>query len=410
MQDPWKTDRWFVSPWNFAPEVVSQLEFPQQIRVHDITLRDGEQQTGVEFTRDDKIRIAEKLAEVGVHRIEAGMPVVSKSDEQAIKEIVKRNLGPEIFAFSRCMVDDVKRAADCGVKGIVMEIPSSTHIIQHAYRWPLEKAIELSIESTRYAHEQGLYVVFFPIDSTRAELDWFLNLITKVATDGHMDALAVVDTFGVLSVHAMRYLVRQLKRRIQKPLETHFHMDFGLGVANTLLALAAGCEVMHTTVLGIGERAGNTPMEETALALLTMYGVDLGLKWESLTELAQLVRELSGQAVASNHPVYGDLLFAVESGIIASWYKNCGVENATELFPYRWELVGQQPAEVVLGKGSGIDSVKMWLDRTGFQASDEEALELLQLVKSHSLEKKGLLSEDEFRRLAESVVTTPVVA
>lgn len=308
------------------------------------------------------------------------------------------------------MVDDVKRAADCGVKGIVMEIPSSTHIIQHAYRWPLEKAIELSIESTRYAHEQGLYVVFFPIDSTRAELDWFLNLITKVATDGHMDALAVVDTFGVLSVHAMRYLVRQLKQRIQKPLETHFHMDFSLGVANTLLALAAGCEVMHTTVLGIGERAGNTPMEETALALLTMYGVDLGLKWESLTELAQLVRELSGQAVASNHPVYGDLLFAVESGIIASWYKNCGVENATELFPYRWELVGQRPAEVVLGKGSGIDSVKVWLDRTGFQASDEEALELLQLVKSHSLEKKGLLSEDEFRRLAESVVTTPVVA
>lgn len=409
MQQPWKTDRWFVSPWNYTPEVVSQLEFPDKIRVHDITLRDGEQQTGVEFTFDEKIRIAEKLAEVGVHRIEAGLPVVSKSDEQAIKEIVKRNLGPEIFAFSRCMVDDVKRAVDCGVNGVVMEIPSSTHIIQNAYQWPLEKAIDLSIESTRYAHEQGLYVVFFPIDSTRAELDWFLNLISKVADEGHMDALAVVDTFGVLSVHAMGYLIRSIKERIHKPLETHFHMDFNLGVANTILALAAGCEVMHTTVLGIGERAGNTPMEETALALLTMYGVDLGLKTEKFQELALLVQELSGQPIPTNHPVYGDMLYSVESGIIASWYNNCGVENSTELFPYRWDLVGQQSAEIVLGKGSGIDSVKIWLNRLGIKATDEEALTLLQLVKNYSLEKKGLLTEDEFRDLVEEIVRKPNV-
>ena len=111
------------------------------------------------------------LAEAGVHRIEAGMPVVSPSDTAAIKEIVKRNLGPQIFAFSRCMVDDVKRAVDCGVKGIVMEVPSSTHIIKYAYKWPLEKAIDLSIESTAYAHAQGLEVVFFPIDFSRAEMN-----------------------------------------------------------------------------------------------------------------------------------------------------------------------------------------------------------------------------------------------
>ncbi len=115
------------------------MHFPKQIKFHDITLRDGEQQTGVIFTKDDKIRIAEGLAEAGVHRIEAGMPVVSPSDTAAIKEIVKRNLGPQIFAFSRCMVDDVKRAVDCGVTGIVMEVPSSAHIIKYAYKWPLRK-------------------------------------------------------------------------------------------------------------------------------------------------------------------------------------------------------------------------------------------------------------------------------
>src|SRR6267378_3717205 len=123
-KEPWKTEKWFVSPWNFAADVRSGLHFADQIKVHDITLRDGEQQTGVIFTKDDKIRIAEALAEAGVHRIEAGMPVVSPSDEAAIKEIVKRKLGPQIFAFSRCMVDDVKRALDCGVSGIVMEVPS----------------------------------------------------------------------------------------------------------------------------------------------------------------------------------------------------------------------------------------------------------------------------------------------
>src|SRR2546425_6332534 len=242
MKTPWMTDRWFTSPHNFNEEVRAQLKFAKKITFHDITLRDGEQQTGVIFTKDDKIRIAEGLAEAGVHRIEAGMPVVSPSDTAAIKEIVKRNLGPQIFAFSRCMVDDVKRAVDCGVSGIVMEVPSSTHIIEYAYKWPLEKAIDLSIESTAYAHSQGLEVVFFPIDFSRAEINWVLDLITRVANEGHMDALALVDTFGVLAPHAMQYLVREAKKRISKRLEAHFHMDFGMGIANTTMAVAEGGE------------------------------------------------------------------------------------------------------------------------------------------------------------------------
>jgi isopropylmalate/homocitrate/citramalate synthase len=191
-QHPWQTDRWFVSPWNYVEEVRAQLQFPPRIQIHDVTLRDGEQQAGVIFTKEDKIRIAEALAELGVHRIEAGMPAVSPDDAEAIREIVKRNLGPKIYAFSRCMVEDIKRAVDCGVSGVVVEIPSSAHLIQHAYRWPLQKAIDLSIEATAYAHEQGLEVVFFPIDFTRADIHWVLDLITRVARDGHMDALVLV--------------------------------------------------------------------------------------------------------------------------------------------------------------------------------------------------------------------------
>src|SRR3984957_5825935 len=403
-QEPWKTDQWFVSPWNFESAVRDQLHFPKQIKFHDITLRDGEQQTGVIFTKDDKIRIAEALAEAGVQRIEAGMPVVSPSDNAAIREIVKRNLGPQIFAFSRCMVDDVKRAVDCGVSGIVMEVPSSTHIIEYAYKWPLEKAIDLSIESTAYAHSQGLEIVFFPIDFSRAEMKWVLDLILRVANEGHMDALALVDTFGVLSPHSIQYLVRSVKARVNKRLEAHFHMDFGMGVANTIMALAEGVEVVHSTVLGLGERAGNVPIEETAMALLTMYGIDTGLKYDKFYGLSKLVAQLSGHAVPTNRQVVGDSLFKIESGIIASWFENCGVENATELFPFRWDVVGQAPVSVVFGKGSGIDSVKWGMRKLGVKATEEEAMSVVMAVKEHSLRTKALLTDEEFRQ----VLTAPL--
>ena len=409
-QEPWKTDKWFVSPWNFADPVREQLHFPKQIKFHDITLRDGEQQTGVIFTKDDKVRIAEGLAEAGVHRIEAGMPVVSPSDAAAIKEIVKRKLGPEIFAFSRCMVDDVKRAVDCGVSGVVMEVPSSTHIIQYAYKWQFEKAVELSIESTAYAHSQGLQVVFFPIDFSRAEINWVLDLINRVATEGHMDALALVDTFGVVSPHAMSYLVRETKKRISKPLEAHFHMDFGMGIANTVMAVAEGVEVIHSTVLGLGERAGNVPMEETALALRTMYGVDTGLKLDKLYSLAKLVEKLSGHKVASNRPVVGDQLFQVESGIIASWWMNCGENNPTELFTFHWDVVGQPAPKIVIGKGSGIDSIKMRLKQMGIQFTEEEAMQVVMAVKEHSLKTKSLLTDEEFKTVLKATLPQAVGA
>jgi len=403
-EQPWKTNDWFVSEWDFAPEVTKDFKFAKKIKVHDVTLRDGEQQTGIILSKDDKIRIAEGLAEAGVHRIEAGMPIVSPSDNEAIKEIVKRNLGPQIFSFARCMKEDVKRSIDTGVSGVVMEIPSSKHMVELAYRWPMEKAVETSIEATKYAHDNGLEVVFFPIDFSRAELKWALDLIERVGREGHMDALALVDTFGVVSPHAMKYFVKSVQARINKRLEAHFHQDFGMGVANTVMALAEGVEVMHTTVLGIGERSGNTPMEETVMALKCLYGVDIGIDTTKLTKLARLVQEKTGVAVPSNKPIVGEALYQIESGIIASWYKNCGDKFATELFPMRWDAVGQPAAKVVMGKGSGIDSIYMWLQKIGVQASEEDALKITAAVKAHSLKTKKLLTEAEFRDVADGVL------
>lgn len=406
---PWHTDEYFVSPWNYQDEAMAGFTPPRRIEVHDVTLRDGEQQAGVEFTPDEKLRIAERLAEAGVQRIEAGLPAVSPADAEAVRRIAAMGLPARIFSFSRCMVDDVKRALDTGVEGIVMEIPSSEHIIKYAYRWEYERALELTIESTRFAHEHGLQVSFFPIDSTRADITSFLNMIEVIARDGHMDSLALVDTFGVLSPNAAAFMARKVRERIDKPLEAHFHMDFSMGVANTVMAVLNGVETVQVSVTGIGERAGNTPLEDTVLALKTMYGIESGVDFGKLYGLSRLVRDAARVTIPANRGIVGDRLFWVESGIIASWVKNVGSEHLTEAFPFRPEFVGQTGPEVVLGKGSGLDSVLIWLDKTGFgQASEEEMNAILQEVKATSLQKKDLLDENDFRKIAESVLRRPV--
>ena len=400
---PWKSDNWFVSPWNFLEEVTKDFKPPKRVKIHDITLRDGEQQAGIIFTKDDKIRIAEKLAEAGVHRIEAGMPAVSAADEAAIREIVKRNLGPEIFCFSRCMVDDVKRSADCGVNGVVMEIPSSEHLIKYGYKWPLEKAIDLSIKATTTAKEMGLYTVFFTIDATRAEIDWLLNLTERVAKEGHMDAFTLVDTFGVLSPQGASYFTKRVKERIDKPLEIHFHADFGLAVANTIMAVLAGAEVIHSTVTGIGERTGNTPMEETVLALLTLYGIDVGLKYDKLNELSMLVRELSGTGIPANRPFIGDMAYDIESGIVTSWYRNVFHQYPTELFPVHPNFVGHRPPQILMGKKSGLDNIALWSEKLGIKLDKDDALEVLKRVKLQAHELKRALNEAEFQGIIKGV-------
>jgi len=402
--EPWKTDQWFSSPWNYLPEVTEGFQLPENVQVHDVTLRDGEQQAGVEFSADDKVRIAEALAEAGIHRIEAGLPAVSPADKEAVDRIVALDLPTEVYAFSRCMLPDVELALDSGVSGVVMEVPASHHLIEKAYQWPLERAIEASVEATSYAHENGLKVTFFPIDATRATMTELLDDLEAVATQGHVDNIALVDTFGVTSPHAIRYYTQRVRERLDVPLETHFHMDFGMGVANTALAVAEGASVIHTTVSGIGERAGNAPTEETVLALLTMYGLDLGIKTEKFTEIARLVADLSGVAQPGNRPITGDMLYNVESGIIATWVKNVG-NDLLEPFPYRPELVGQPDPEIVLGKGSGLDSVALWLGKHGiYDAEIKEIEAILAEVKGRSLAKKGLLDDDEFLDVVREVL------
>jgi isopropylmalate/homocitrate/citramalate synthase len=402
-----ESDMWFLPHWNEDPEVTRGLAFPEGIQIHDITLRDGEQQAGIEFTREEKVDIAKRLAKAGVHRIEAGMPAVSPSDEAAIRDIVELDLPAKIFAFSRCMVSDVELAADCGVEGVIVEIPSSDHLVERAYGWPMERAVSASIEATLAAKEAGLYTVFFTIDASRTEPGWWLELIDKVATEGHMDALAVVDTFGGISPHAVPVWIGKIREHLpDTPLELHFHDDFGMCVANTIMGLAAGANVAHTTVSGIGERAGNCALEDLVLSLKLQYGVDVGIDTSQFMELSRTVCKYANHTIPANRAVVGERLFQIESGIPAGFLRMCGKAHPTEVFPFHWDVVGQKPPEVVLGRFSGLPSLEFWLEDFGLEADEEEQLELLRLVKERSLAKKGLLDKDEFLELYERARTS----
>ena len=407
MSQPWKTDRWFTSPWNYLPEVREQFNFPEKIRFHDVTLRDGEQQTGIEFGRKQKVAIAKKLAEAGVHRIEAGMPAVSAEDEAAIKEIVSLGTNSEIFSFARCMPADVKMAKDCGVKGIITEIPSSDHIIKNAYGKTMEWAIQSSIETTLAAKEAGLYTVFFTIDSTRCDLERYMDLIERVSTEGHMDALTLADSFGGCTPQAIGAVIKKLKARFKQPIEIHCHQDFDLGVANSIAALASGASVVHVTVSGTGERAGNVPLEDTAMALLCMYGVDTGLKTEVFYELSKLVQELAGFKVAPNRPIVGDSLYYIESGIVTMFHRRCREIEPLEYIPFVPEMVGRPGIDIALGKGSGLANIEEHLERRNLKATPEQSNEILARVKQTSINTLQLVTDAEFQGIVDSVLGAP---
>ena len=409
MAEPWKTDKWFISPWCYLPEITKNYTFAPKIKIHDVTLRDGEQQTGVVFRREEKVAIAKQLDAMHVHRIEAGMPAVSAPDKAAISDIAALGLKAEIFGFARCIPSEVKVIKECGCKGIVIEIPASDHMIQNGYGWPIERAMKASIETTLAAKEAGLYTVFFTIDATRTELNRFLEIVEMVATEGHMDSLTIADTVGGTTPDAIRYVVPKVIERLKKPVEIHCHQDFGLGVANTIAALQVGASVAHTTVTGLGERAGNVPMEDVVLSLLCLYGKDLGINTRSFVEVSRFVMELAKVTQPPNRPIVGSRLYDVESGIIAGWVRLCREKHPLEYVPFSPDLVGQKAVNIVLGKNSGPPSIQEWCEKLGITATDEEKMAMLMGVKAKSFEKKDLLTADEFKTIADGVLQKAAV-
>ncbi len=402
----WESRLWYVSPYNYVEEARRGFSPPERVVIHDTTLRDGEQQAGIVFRREDKLRIAMALDEAGVDRIEAGMPAVSREDFEAVKEIARQGLRAMVMTFARCLKQDVDLALKADVPGVVMELPSSRHIIRYAYRWTEEKAIERAVEAVEYAKDHGLYVTFFTIDSTRAEPD-FLRRVVGAVHD-LMDSLTLADTFGVMNPFSMKYFIEMVRGFVSKPIEAHTHNDFGMAVANALAAVAAGASAVHVTVNGIGERAGNAPLEETVLALKLLLGVETNVKLDKLYGLSKLVEKLSGVRMPPHKPVVGDSPYTTESGIIADWWLAVRDVKPNEAYPILPELIGRDKGiEVILGKKAGKANIVHALKAIGLDpssVSEEDMARILDEVKFYSILKKGPVTLEEFKLIADRVL------
>ena len=390
-----KENEWWVSPYNFVPAVKNTFQLPAKVKIHDATLRDGEQTPGVVFTVADKVAIASKLDEIGVDRIEAGMPAVSEPDFQSIKEICRAGLKAEIFSFARAMNADIDKAVECGCHGVIIEIPIGYPKLKYQFKWTWEDVLRKSVDVIKYAKQRGLYVVYFPYDTTRAREEDLTNLLTRLMQDTQPDSIGVVDTMGCALPEAIKYLVRLVKSLTSLPVEVHTHNDFGMAVATELAGVEAGAECIHSCANGLGERTGNAALEELIVALHVLYGYDTRYSLGKLPELGELVRRISRLNYAANKPILGERKFTRESGIGVDLV----VKEPLAMFGTHPALTGRT-GDIVLGKKSGKASIQYYLEKMGVNDADDAVVgDLLSRVKDLSIKKGGLVTEDEFREI-----------
>ncbi len=384
--------KYFVSPYN----KVVNLHFPEKITVYDTTLRDGEQTPGVCLRTPEKLKIARKLNELGLHQIEAGFPVVSKEENRSVKAIVAEDMDAEILVLSRTKKEDIDTALDCDVDGIITFMGTSALHLKHKLKISQEDALNICMNSIEHAKDHGLFVAFSAEDATRTDLD-FLKKIYKKAEAYGADRVHIADTVGAISPQGMDYLVRELKKEINIGIALHCHNDFGMALSNCISGLLAGADAISTTVNGIGERAGNTALEELVMSLLLIYDVDLGFNINLFHELSKLVEELTNMKVPNNKPIVGKNVFRHESGI----HVDAVLEEPLTYEPFIPELIGHH-RRIVLGKHSGCRAVKAKLNECGIDVTRDELCKIVEMVKEKREEGK-YINDNLFNEIVRSV-------
>ena len=362
------------------------------VGLYDTTLRDGEQTVGVVLGPEDKLAIATALSEAGVDRIEAGFPRVSEDDWRSIELILAADLEAEIWGFSRAVQADVEALVELGLRASVIESPISDGKLE-ALGVSRQTMIDRIRSAVSLAAENGIRVAFFGVDSSRADLTFAKQAYASAVEAGAAE-IVVVDTLGVATPEAAAYLVGEVADKVgDVPVHWHGHDDFGLATAAAVAAVQAGATWVQGTVNGMGERAGNADLLEVALALEALYGIPTRLRLERVRELARLVQSLSGTPLAPWKPITGENLFTRESGAVAAQF-----HDPPAIEPYASELVGAERG-IVLGKKSGIDSIRIKLEELELDFPADRNAELLDAVKRLGVKKRGLVSDADFKRL-----------
>jgi len=394
MASRWRTESWYVSPYNWAPEAAGKLRRPASVEVLDVTLRDGEESAGVVLDTAAKLRIAKALDAVGVRRIEAGL-TIAPDDPDALKALLDAGLRARISTICACQErESIDLALKCGVDAIALAIPCSDVLIEKGLRRSRDWVLETSLANVGYAKAHGLAVNYFPFDTFRADLGFLSTLVRMVVENAGADSVTLVDTYGVALPQAVAYLVRRMKSLVKVPLELHCHNDHGLALANSLAGYMAGADALHASVLGLGFRCGNPPLEELAMALRALYDVDLGYRYERLYGLCRLVARLAKTRISRLKPLAGEAAFASE---IMQMHRSLRAHGEPAAYqPYKAEFVGRR-FEAVLAKWSDQGAIEEKLEQLGLKANEEQKKRILQAVKELSLRKKGAVTDEEFK-------------
>ena len=362
---------------------------PERIQIFDTTLRDGEQTPGVALTKDEKIEIAKALDDLSVDVIELGFPTVSKGEEEAIKRITKENLNSKTCVLARANKLDIDKAIECEVDWIHIFIATSDIHLKHKLKMSREEVIEKATKMVEYAKDHNVTVHFSAEDATRTDLDYLVKVFKAVEEAG-ADSIDIPDTVGFAIPSAIKLIVSTVKKNLKIPIAIHCHDDMGLAVANSLTAVESGAEIIHATINGIGERAGNTSLEEIVVALHTLYGVKTNVKLEKIYRVSRLVEKLTGITVPKNKAVVGENAFSHESGIHVH-----GVISSPQTYePIEPEKVGRK-RKIILGKHSGKHSVIELARRFGVRLNDDQAELILKEIKNRG-DLGHKISEIEF--------------
>lgn len=359
------------------------------LNICDTTLRDGEQAAGIVFANMEKVRIARMLDEIGVPQIEAGIPAMGGDEKKAIREIAKQGLKASILGWNRANQDDINCSIDCDVDSVAISMSSSDIHIEHKLMKSRQWVLDKITESIEYAKAHGLYISCNAEDASRADRD-FLILFAQTAKDAGADRVRYCDTLGIMEPIKMHAVIKDLVANVDIPVEMHTHNDFGMATANAVAGIQAGATFLSTTIMGIGERTGNAPLEELVMASKYILNIDPLIETARFREIAEYVAKAAGRVIPDWKPVVGSNCFVHEAGIHADGVIKC----ASNYEAYAPETVGLERG-ISIGKHSGRHTVISVLSKHNIEVDDKAASEILEMVRSSSVALKRSLSEKE---------------
>lgn len=356
------------------------------IYIWDVTLRDGEQTPGVVFKPEDKIALAKAMNDVGIQYADISFPANSDQEVEATKAISNLNLSLGLNVTARMKIDEVDLAIDCGIKEINMMAPASDIHIEKKFK--LSKPdIEQMVEGVfKYAHRKGVKINFIAEDTARADPKYAIEIM-KRAHDLGADKLVICDTVGVMDPQRMGDLTDKIISACDSNAKfaVHCHNDYGLAVANSLAAVAAGVKYVTVTINGIGERSGNAALEQTVMALERVEGLHTGIDTTKLYSLSKLAEKRSGIPIGVIQPIVGFNVTRHESGIHVA----AMLEETSTYEAFDPALVGRERV-YVLGKHSGKNQVAGILDEHGIVYTPAELNEINQGIKDYATSKSGI--------------------